>query len=413
MSWKSTSWKFATVAVWALMAVLLACSGDHHRDFLQAADTTWQKGTYGYDVAFLRRHTEIIELGGSTSRARVVIAPGLQGRVMTSTASGSEGHSYGWINYKLIESGDIPRHIYPVGGEDRFWMGPEGGQFSIFFKKGDPFDFEHWQTPAIIDTATYDLLRHDSVQATFSAKTRITNYSGFTFDINIERQIRLLSANDINEEFGLSTDTIQLVGFESINSITNTGNAAWSKKTGVLSIWILGMLIPSDRTTLVIPHNKSTTGVSDDYFGTIPPDRITAAEDYVSLKADGKYRGKVGVAPGIAKNIAGSYDADRHILTLVKFDLEPTAAYVNSKWELQKSPYSGDAVNAYNDGPVDGGAQMGPFYELESSSPAKELKPGEKVTHRHMTVHIEGAPATLDKIGTKILGVPLTRLITK
>ena len=28
------------------------------------------------------------------------------------------------------------------GGEDRFWLGPEGGQFSIFFKKDDPFDLE-------------------------------------------------------------------------------------------------------------------------------------------------------------------------------------------------------------------------------------------------------------------------------
>ena len=33
------------------------------------------------------------------------------------------------------------------GGEDRLWLGPEGGQYSIFFRAGDPFDLEHWQTP--------------------------------------------------------------------------------------------------------------------------------------------------------------------------------------------------------------------------------------------------------------------------
>jgi hypothetical protein len=26
-------------------------------------------------------------------------------------------------------------HINVFGGEDRFWLGPEGGQFSIFFAK--------------------------------------------------------------------------------------------------------------------------------------------------------------------------------------------------------------------------------------------------------------------------------------
>ena len=26
------------------------------------------------------------------------------------------------------------------GGEDRFWLGPEGGQFALYFKAGDPFD---------------------------------------------------------------------------------------------------------------------------------------------------------------------------------------------------------------------------------------------------------------------------------
>ena len=33
------------------------------------------------------------------------------------------------------------------GGEDRFWLGPEGGQFALYFKPGDPFDLDHWQVP--------------------------------------------------------------------------------------------------------------------------------------------------------------------------------------------------------------------------------------------------------------------------
>ena len=69
--------------------------------------------------------------------------------------------------------------------------------------------------------------------------------------------------------------------------------------------------------------------------------------------------------------------------------------YVNSKWEIQKDPFSGDAINAYNDGPVEDGTQMGPFYELESSSPAANLKPGEKLLHRQRIFHFEGSEKQL------------------
>src|SRR5436309_3173320 len=75
-----------------------------------------------------------------TSDARIVVCPELQGRVMTSTATGMGGLSFGWINRDLISSGGKRPHINAYGGEDRFWLGPEGGQFSIFFAKGDPQD---------------------------------------------------------------------------------------------------------------------------------------------------------------------------------------------------------------------------------------------------------------------------------
>ena len=54
---------------------------------------------------------------------------------MTSSSDGENGLSYGWINHDLIGSGEIKKQINAVGGEERFWLGPEGGQFSIFFKK--------------------------------------------------------------------------------------------------------------------------------------------------------------------------------------------------------------------------------------------------------------------------------------
>ena len=100
---------------------------------------------FSNDVAFLEKHVDVIMLSSDESLAMVAVVPQYQGRVMTSTASGEE--SFGWLNYEAIASNEIQPHINVYGGEERFWMGPEGGQFAIFFKEGDQFGIEHWQTP--------------------------------------------------------------------------------------------------------------------------------------------------------------------------------------------------------------------------------------------------------------------------
>ncbi len=368
-------------------------------------------GTFAYDVDFLKSHKEIILLGRKGSPARVLVVGDYQARVMTSTAGGDNGNSYGWINYDLIRSGEKKPHMNPYGGEDRFWLGPEGGKYGLYFKKGDPFDFDHWQTPALIDTEPFDLIRADSLQASFGKSAEVVNWSGTVFQIDIERTIRLIEKEEAEKEFGIALGDLNAVAFESVNAITNRGNE-WQRKDGLLSIWILGMFRPTDATTIILPHRASVDsyGITDDYFGAIPSDRIMKSDSVLLLKGDGKFRGKVGIAPGIAGSMAGSYDADKHVLTLVKFDVDPLASYVNSKWEMQEEPYRGDAVNAYNDGPQSDGSQLGPFYELESSSPALELKKGETLRHRHTTLHLEGIEEELNNIALQTLGISLTAL---
>ena len=369
-------------------------------------------GTFGYDLDFISKYKDVIVLGGKTSFAKVILVKDYQGRVMTSTAGGTTGNSYGWINYDLIRSGETKLHMNPVGGEDRFWLGPEGGQFALYFKKGDPFDFDHWQTPALIDTEPFEIVNYDSTQAVFKKSTNVINYGGFKFAVDIRREIKLLNEVEILQAFGISINHLSAVAYQSTNSVTNAGQEDWTRKNGLISIWILGMFIPSDQTVIALPHyrKRDSNAITDKYFGSIPSDRIAKSDSLLLLKADGKYRGKVGIAPSIAKNIVGSYDGEKKILTLVKFDLEPNAAYVNSKWETQKSPFEGDAVNSYNDGPVADGTQMGPFYELESSSPAAELKKGETLTHHQVTLHLEGDEGALNMVAEKIFGISLKRM---
>ena len=90
---------------------------------------------YQQDLDLLKANVQVVEL--ADEEARVAIVPVFQGRVMTSTAGGLDGWSLGWVNGELITSWETLAHINPYGGEDRFWLGPEGGQFSVFFQKGD------------------------------------------------------------------------------------------------------------------------------------------------------------------------------------------------------------------------------------------------------------------------------------
>ena len=120
----------------------------------------------------------MIVLSDEKGQAKVAVAPAWQGRVMTSTAGNDAGLSFGWINRELIASGKLQEHINVFGGEDRFWMGPEGGQFSIFFAKGTKFEFADWFTPAVIDTLPFKVSGHSKTHATFAAEFALTNYLG-------------------------------------------------------------------------------------------------------------------------------------------------------------------------------------------------------------------------------------------
>jgi len=53
---------------------------------------------------------------------------------------------------------------------------------------------------------------------------------------------------------------------------------------------------------------------------------------------------------------------------------------------------------------------MGPFYELESSSPALSLEPGESYTHLQRTYHFKGDLSSLDKIAIEVLRVSLKEI---
>jgi hypothetical protein len=379
---------------------------------------SYPPGSFGSEVAFLSEHTDVVVLSNASGSAQVALVPSMQGRIMTSTLGGPSGLSLGWINHELIASGDTLPHINPYGGEDRFWLGPEGGQFAIFFKPGDPFDFDHWFTPAPIDTEPFELVSSSDSQAVFKKSASFLNYSGTEFEVEIDRRVRMLDRTEAQDHLDVDiAESVQMVAFESDNTILNSGEAAWTPESGLLSIWILGMFNPSPSTTVVIPFvtgDSTQLGpiVNDAYFGKVPDDRLVIGDGVLYFKGDGEYRGKIGLSPERAKSILGSYDAENEVLTIAQFS-KPVGAsrYVNSMWELQEEPYGGDVSNSYNDGPLEGGAKgLGPFYELETSSPAAALAPGETQGHIHRTFHFHGPRETLSEIARSTLGVTLAEI---
>jgi hypothetical protein len=376
------------------------------------------KQTFGDDVAFLQKHTEVVVLTDRSGQGQVAVLPKMQGRVMTSSAAGVEGFSFGWINRELVAAEKPIQHMNAYGGEDRFWLGPEGGQYSIFFEKGVPFDLEHWFTPAAVDTEPWELASQSRDAAVLRKSFQVKNYSGTVFSVRVERTVQVLEPREAVRTLGVTIDpSVKVVAFESGNKLVNAGRSPWKKKTGLLSIWILGMYNPSPQTTIVVPFVPGPEGklgpvVNDAYFGKVPADRLVAKDSVLFFRGDGQYRSKIGLSPRRARSVLGSYDAVNKVLTVVQYN-KPAAArdYVNSMWQLQDQPYRGDVVNSYNDGPSEPGAKpLGPFYELETSSPAAALGPGRSILHTHRTFHFQAPEAQLDPIANAVLGVSIDEI---
>ncbi|MDB5138028.1 MAG: hypothetical protein JWP37_4631 [Mucilaginibacter sp.] len=369
----------------------------------------YNKGTFGYDLNFLEKKDNVIVLKSGDNQSQVIISPKYQGKVFTSTAEGNTGKSFGWINYKAFDA-KIDTHMNAYGGEDRLWLGPEGGKFALFFKPGTKMEFANWHTPAAIDHESWTVESNDGKQVSLAKDMLLSNYAGTTLKLRVNRNISLLERDEIKKILDIQLgDDIKAVGIKTSNSITNTSTTEWTTKTGAPCLWNLDMFTPSPKTTIVIPFDEKATGkvATTDYFGQIPPDRVTYKNGHLFFKADGKSRGKLGMPPNRTTAVAGSYDAINNVLTIASFDVDSKSTYLNQEWTPDKNPLVGDAVNAYNDGPLADGTQMGPFFEIESVSPGAFLKPGEKLTHQHHIFHFTGNKESLNKIALKTLRISL------
>jgi hypothetical protein len=370
---------------------------------------------------FLARYTKVVEL--TDGEARVAICPEWQGRVMTSTCGGPQGRSFGFVNRAFIEAGKLDPRFNNYGAEERMWLSPEGGQFSLWFKPGAEQTLENWYTPPALNEGAFEAkLARGGHSCSLTKRMKFQNASATQFDLVVSRDVRLLGHEDLADLLGepaariIAGDDLKMVAYETVNTIVNWGQTM-TKQQGLVSIWILGMFNASPQTVVIVPYrggDESRLGppVKSDYFGPVPPERLKVLPEAILLLADGNFRAKIGTSQKRACNVLGSIDYGAGVLTLVHFSMPDDPSqwdYMNNMWELpQAEPYVGDVANSYNDGPAEPGQKgMGAFYEIESLSPARALKHNDPLTHRHRTVHVQAEMPTLARLAKEVLGVDL------
>ncbi|MBX9787332.1 MAG: hypothetical protein K2Y37_00320 [Pirellulales bacterium] len=402
--------------------LVVACPAAMLASSLHAAEPAQRYGRYRDDLEFLKKHTTVMELADESGQARVAICPAWQGRVMTSTCQGPAGPSFGWLNRDFIAAGKHDPVFNNYGGEDRFWLSPEAGQFALFFKPGAEQKVANWYTPAGLNEGAFEPASPTEPGLLFKRTLKLTNASNTEMELEVERGVRRLELAQLREMLGseaasaLERSGARWVGFWTKNKVTNRGEPL-KAATGLISIWSLGQFRPGPKTVIIVPYVpgvEATLGpiVTPDYFGPVPENRLKVSDQAVLFLGDGQFRAKLGIAPKRARPTIGSYDFETGVLTLVNYTLPPRAGqhmYINNTWVLpQAEPFKGDVANSYNDGPAEpGAATLGGFYELETLSPTAALAKGASLDHTHATIHVLGQPDAVAPLVKHALGVDL------
>ena len=385
----------------ATLLLLVACSS-HVPTPARSLDEEW---------GFLDRQADVLKLESGTGA--LLVSPSLQGRVMTS-ALRRHGRGLGFVNRAVVEAPDPEEPFANYGGEDRFWIGPEGGPFALFFEGDAPRELEHWRVPEDLNRGAFEVVHADDAAVRMSRRMELRNARDSVFSLEVRRSVETLTGRQVEALFGALPADAEWVAFQTRNRVTHVGDEAWQRDSGLPCIWILGMFLPGERTRVIAPFRtdvaEAAAGrpVESSYFGEVPPDRLRYGSNFASFAADARLRSKIGVLRRRAVPVIGAWDPERRVLTVVHFGaVDASAPYVKETWPVdQEDPYDGDVANAYNHGGPE------PFFELESSSPALALAPGESYEHIHTTLHLRTASSgALARFAGAALGVDWSEVV--
>ncbi|MEO0733619.1 MAG: DUF6786 family protein, partial [Bacteroidota bacterium] len=306
--------------------------------FFLSACSPEASDTYADVRQQLTEHTATIELVTNNGQARLLLAPELQGRVITTTHGGERGVANGWFAAdRLVAGQPLPAGI---GGEDRLWIAPLGSQFSFYYGQERPLREDNWAVPTTMDGEAYTVTDRDNYSVSLTKEMRLTNFVGTHFYLQAERTVRLLDTEESGRLLGLTVPTgLDFVAFTSENSLTNLGADSLTVDNGLVGIWSAGMFAGGDRAEIILPLRKRAS--LDDlfqYFGPLGSDRLRLEDSTVYFRADGRYRSKIGIPPELAPAVYGAYDPDRQRLTIVQYQTTTATCYGNSTVSIQEEP---------------------------------------------------------------------------
>ncbi len=375
--------------------------------------------TFGQELSFFSKYgIDAVLLG--EGKSFILVSPSWQGRVFTSTLDGSEGFSMGWINRDLIALKNEDLRSVHAGGEDRFLIGPEGGDFSVFFRQGDMHSEENWLVPEAFSQEPWKVEAQNKTQIKLSKETEFQNSKGFTFNVRAEREVSVLSRADIGEILGIEIpEGVRAVAFQSLNKLTNLGEKEWDPDAGLLNISVQSYFNANRKSRVFIPYRDGDMAklgdiVRDNYFesGALGGgSRLLVESGYIELKTDGNSVSGIGVSPARSEGIVLSYDGANNILTVITY-IKPSGkpAYLQNSWQRVSSPFDGDAISVYNNGPMARACPDDSFYEISTHSPALKLAPQKSQFHLQRTFHFSGSEYDLGLISYKLVGISIGQL---
>jgi hypothetical protein len=332
--------------------------------------------------------------------ARIVVVPRLGGRVLRAVLP--DGFEAGWVDEAAARRERNPNErFHNVGGLDRLWIGPEGGPFGFFFDPGAPAVGERWRVPAAIDRLRLRVVRSSPGRVALAGRAHLVGRSGARFSLGIGREITAMSESQLSARLGRLPPGVAAAGVITKNTITNLGARAWRATEGIPQIWILGQFPAGARARVLVPLARAAAPVEDGYFGPPGARRLRRSGRKVVFAADGRRVSKIGIGPRATTGRAGAHDPARSLLTIVRFEVRRGGRYANFLWSPPAGrPWGGDAFQSYNSGD-------GSFFELESVSPARALRPGSSAVHRHETLFLRGPRAALATLTKRTLGIDL------
>jgi len=357
---------------------------------------------------------EFLLLEGTRGDRKVVCAPGLVGRVMSSTFDARNGQALGWIGTKAIQDGAVDPTFNNFGGEERLWFGPEGGQFGLHFA-GWPQNMTNYRVPPCASSLAYQVtaISQDRSFLVMEADVSMTNLAHTTFKLHVKRIIHVLTTCPYLLDCENRTEAI---GFQSETLVTNISDKMIEPESGLICCWTLGQFPNANGRVVAVPFqtgNVTQLGepVRFDYCkdlcvgGLFPSERWRLGRNHALFLSDGKCRTKIAVSPLRATGRLGSVDFDAGELLINDFDVFPELPYAASYWKHLSSEeiLDGEALSCYIDGPDENGGRAGDCYELETLSPALSLRPGDTFLHRNRVTHIRGPRKSIEAIALRFL----------